>query len=88
MRYSSVAAAICLSISAVVAGFTSAPASDAPASTVSAAPQASAGKPAASVSGDAAARHAKRTACLKDAKTRKLVAAEKASFLKNCIAAP
>jgi hypothetical protein len=38
--------------------------------------------------GDAAAKHAKRTACLKDAKTKKLVGAEKTSFLKSCIAAP
>jgi hypothetical protein len=42
----------------------------------------------AAASGDAAAKHAKRTACLKDAKTKKLVGAEKTSFLKSCIAAP
>jgi hypothetical protein len=35
-----------------------------------------------------AAKHAKRTACLKDAKTKKLVGAEKSAFLKDCIAAP
>ena len=84
MRYSSVAAALCLSISAVAAGFAAAPGIDAPASTAPAA----AAKPAAPVSGDAAARHAKRTACLKDAKTRKLVGAEKTAFLKACVAAP
>ena len=44
--------------------------------------------PAAAASGDAAAKHVKRTACLKDAKTKKLVGAEKASFLKSCIPAP
>jgi hypothetical protein len=38
--------------------------------------------------GDAAAKHAKRTACLKDAKSKKLVGAEKNTFVKNCIAAP
>ena len=37
---------------------------------------------------DAAAKHTKRTACLKDAKTKKLVGAEKSAFLKDCIAAP
>jgi hypothetical protein len=37
---------------------------------------------------DAAARHAKRTACLKQAKTRKLVGAAKTSFIKSCLAAP
>jgi len=39
-------------------------------------------------SGDAAAKHAKRTACLKDAKAKKLVGAEKTAFLRNCIATP
>jgi hypothetical protein len=38
--------------------------------------------------GDAAAKHAKRTACLKDAKAKKLVGAEKTAFLKDCIAPP
>lgn len=38
--------------------------------------------------GDAAARHAKRTACLKEAKARKLIGARKAAFLKECVAAP
>ena len=37
---------------------------------------------------DAAARHAKRTACLKEAKARKLIGAKKAAFLKECLAAP
>ena len=36
---------------------------------------------------DAAARHAKRTACLKQAKAKKLVGAEKNSFIKDCVAA-
>lgn len=48
--------------------------------------------PAASATGatsanDAAAKHAKRTACLQDAKTKKLVGADKTAFLKNCNAA-
>jgi hypothetical protein len=38
--------------------------------------------------GDAAAKHAKRTACLQEAKTKKLVGAEKTAFLRDCIAAP
>jgi len=38
--------------------------------------------------GDAAAKHAKRTACLKDAKAKKLVGADKTAFLRNCIAPP
>jgi hypothetical protein len=44
--------------------------------------------PSPAASGDAAAKHAKRTACLKQAKTKKLVGADKTSFLKSCITAP
>ena len=40
------------------------------------------------VAGDAAERHLKRTACLKEAKTKKLIGAEKTAFLKSCIEAP
>jgi hypothetical protein len=64
-----------------------APQSPAPASTAPAAattPVAAA--PA--VAGDAAARHVKRTACLKEVKARKLIGAEKTTFLKTCIDAP
>jgi hypothetical protein len=46
---------------------------------------ATAAPPAASAaSNDAAARHAKRTACLQEAKTRKLIGADKTQFLKTC----
>jgi hypothetical protein len=38
--------------------------------------------------GDAAARHAKRTACLKEIKAKKMVGAEKTAYLKSCIDAP
>jgi hypothetical protein len=34
---------------------------------------------------DAAEKHAKRTACLKEAKSKKLVGAEKTAYLKDCI---
>jgi len=44
--------------------------------------------PAAASAGDAAAKHAKRTACLKESKARKLVGAEKTAFLKECIGTP
>jgi hypothetical protein len=36
---------------------------------------------------DAAARHAKRTACVKQAKIKKIVGAERNTFIKNCVAA-
>ena len=35
---------------------------------------------------DAAARHAKRTACIKEAKIKKLVGPDKNSYIKDCIA--
>jgi len=72
------AAWLCLYLLPAVGGFAQTPAPTA------AAPASAAVPP----SGDAAAKHAKRTACLKDAKAKKLVGAEKTSFLKNCLAAP
>ena len=42
---------------------------------------------AASTQSDAADKHAKRTACLKDAKTKKLLGAQKTAFLKDCMSA-
>ncbi|MDP9090054.1 MAG: hypothetical protein M3O26_15085 [Pseudomonadota bacterium] len=44
--------------------------------------------PASMAAADAAARHTKRTACLKESKARKLVGAEKTAYLKSCIDAP
>jgi hypothetical protein len=44
--------------------------------------------PAPAADNDAAAKHARRTACLKEAKARKLVGAQKSAFLKECIGAP
>jgi hypothetical protein len=77
--FAAVAAAVSLSLVGMAEGFSDAPAaSPSPAASAVAAP----------ASGDAAAKHAKRTACLKDAKTKKLVGADKTSFLKSCIAAP
>jgi hypothetical protein len=96
MWFSTVAAAVCLSLALVARGFAAAPPAqlaDAPTAVVPATGSPAAAKtlpvaaPAPS-SGDAAAKHAKRTACLKDAKAKKLVGADKTSFLKTCIAAP
>jgi hypothetical protein len=96
MRFSTVAAAVCLSLSPLMSGFAAAPAlstdapgTAAPAATVPAAANVPAApNPAPAPSGDAAAKHAKRTACLKDAKAKKLVGAEKTEFLRSCMAAP
>jgi hypothetical protein len=87
MRFSTVAATLCLGLSPVLGSAAT------PAQLVDAPPAApgAAAKPASAApvpASDAAAKHAKRTACLKDAKTKKLVGADKTSFLKNCIAAP
>jgi hypothetical protein len=77
MRFSTLAAAVCLSLLPVAGGLAAAP----PALPAQPAP-------AAPPSSQAAVKHAKRTICLKDAKTKKLVGADKTSFLKNCIGAP
>jgi psiF repeat len=37
---------------------------------------------------DAAEKHIKRTACLKQAKAKKLVGDQKNAFIKNCVDAP
>lgn len=37
---------------------------------------------------DAASRHVKRTTCRKEARTRKVVGAERTAFIKACVAAP
>src|SRR5271168_5524397 len=75
MQFSTVAAAVCLSLAPVAWGFAAAPPAqfaDAPTAVMPAAgaPAAAKTSPAAAStpsSGDAAAKHAKRTACLKDA---------------------
>ena len=88
--FSAVATAVCLSVLSAGGGLTTAPAAaaDVPAG-ASAAAKPPAMTPAATAASDAAAKkHAKRTACLKDAKLKKLLGADKTSFLKNCIDAP
>jgi psiF repeat len=55
-----------------------------PAATATAAATAASPAPVAS---DAAAKHVKRRACLKEAKTKKLIGADKTAFLKSCIEA-
>jgi hypothetical protein len=78
MRLALSASAICLSFW-VLAARAATPQSPAAAATAPTAAQ---------VANEAAARHAKRTICLKEAKQHKLVGAEKTAFIKNCIDAP
>jgi hypothetical protein len=82
VRILPMAAAVCLSLLAVAGGLAAAPHAPVAGALEAVAPAA------ASPASDAAAKHAKRTACLKNAKTKKLVGADKTSFLKACIAAP
>lgn len=95
MRLAFTASALCLSIlvfaaqqatSQAPAPSTAAPAAAMPPS--AATPASTTASAATAAAGDAAAKHAQRTACLKEAKTRKLLGAEKTAFLKDCIAAP
>jgi hypothetical protein len=96
MRFSAVAAAVCLSLLPMAGGFAAAPPAlradvpeaAAPASSVATAAKPAPAQPTGSLSGDAAAKHAKRTGCLKDAKAKRLVGADKTAFLKNCTAVP
>ena len=78
MRLAFSACALCLSLFVLAARPATAPA-PAPAATAPSATQ---------VANEAAARHAKRTNCLKEARTRKLVGADKTAFLKSCVDAP
>jgi hypothetical protein len=104
MRFSTVAAAVCLCLLPMAGALTAtppalradvpgagapgaaAPGAATPATTAPPAAKKAPAVPSAPPSGDAAAKHAKRTACLKDAKTKKLVGADRTAFLKTCIA--
>jgi hypothetical protein len=84
---------ICLLLSFLVAGGAAAALGGQPSSTASATAATPATAPAhaaapgngAATDGDAAAKHAKRTACLKNAKAKKLVGAQKTAFIKECV---
>jgi hypothetical protein len=79
MRPAIAASALCLGLLLLAA---------LPATPQTPAPPAVAAPSATQVANDDAAKHAKRTACLKEAKAKKLVGADKAAFIKNCMEAP
>jgi hypothetical protein len=85
MRLAFAASALCLSLSVftIASADSQTPAPSTTPSTTT--PPTSAAPLAADA---AAAKHAKRTACLKDAKAKKLVGADKSAFLKDCMDAP
>jgi hypothetical protein len=88
MRFSVPAAAVSLCL--IPLGMVPAGPPGAPQPAAAAAPANTAPAPAAKTSeataSDAAVRHAKRTACLKEAKAKKLVGADKNSYIKDCLA--
>lgn len=75
--------------SLVLSGFSTAvtaPVSGAAPAAPAAAP--AAGTVPAGAGSDDAAKHAKRTNCLKQAKVKKLIGAQKTAFIKDCVGAP
>jgi hypothetical protein len=89
MRVAFAAGALCLGLSVIAIEATrsqSVVPSNAPATAQAAAPAAT--PSAVAAADDAAAKHAKRTACLAEAKTRKLVGADKSAYLKSCTDTP
>jgi hypothetical protein len=77
------AVALLIALSALAGSWASEPPAAAP-------PTAAAAPAAGTVNADneAAARHAKRTACINQARAKKLVGAQKTAYIKGCIGAP
>jgi hypothetical protein len=91
MRFAFAASSLCFGLLLFAAHLalpqTAAPAAAPAAPTASSAP-ATAQPSAALPLSDAASKHAKRTACLKDARDKKLVGADRTAYLKACNDAP
>jgi hypothetical protein len=93
MRFLPPAVALLLALSALAGWDPASAASPSTAPAGAAAPvAASAAKPANANTGssadEAAAKHAKRTACIHQARAKKLVGAPKTAFIKGCIGTP
>jgi hypothetical protein len=83
------AAALLIALSAIAGGLSWA--ASVPPATVPPTPAATTPAPAGATSSadnEAAARHAKRTACINQARAKKLVGAQKTAYLKSCIGTP
>ena len=78
------AVALLIALSALAGSWASEPPATAP--PPAAATPATAGT--ANADNEAAARHAKRTACINQARAKKLVGAQKTAYIKGCIGAP
>ena len=79
------AVALLIALSALAGSWASEPPAAAP-PTAAAQPAPAAGT--GNADNEAAARHAKRTACINQARAKKLVGAQKTAFIKGCIGAP
>jgi hypothetical protein len=80
------AVALLIALSAPAGSWASEPPAPAPPTAAASQPAPTGGT--SSVDNEAAARHAKRTACIKQARAKKLVGAQKTAFIKGCIGAP
>ena len=82
------AVALLIALSARAGSWASEPPATAapPAATAPSAPAPAAGTT--NSDNEAAARHAKRTACINQARAKKLVGAQKTAYIKSCIGAP
>jgi hypothetical protein len=80
------AVALLIALSALAGSWASEPPTAAPPPTAAAQPAPAAGT--GTADNEAAARHAKRTACINQARAKKLVGAQKTAFIKGCIGTP
>jgi hypothetical protein len=86
MRSGFPAAVVCLALSLAGVDLYAQSPQTSPVPPAAAAPTVPAPSP--TTGSDAADRHAKRTACIKDAKTKKLLGPDKTAYIKNCAATP
>jgi hypothetical protein len=80
------AVALFIALSALAESWASEPPAAPPPPTAAAQPAPAAGTT--NADNEAAARHAKRTACINQARAKKLVGAQKTAYIKGCIGAP
>jgi hypothetical protein len=81
------AVALLIALSALAgSGASEPPAAAAPPPTAAAQPAPASGT--GNADNEAAARHAKRTACINQARAKKLVGAKKTAYIKGCIGTP
>jgi hypothetical protein len=82
------AVALLIALSALAGSWASEPPAAAPPPTAAAQPAAAAAAGTGNADNEAAARHAKRTACINQARAKKLVGAQKTAYIKGCIGTP